>query len=614
MDIKGDTPMHPIAPNNDNKIVLGPCECFVCWLEATIEAQPETKGHRLAGEELELNLVGIRRKDSFTNTFDDFLCVAFRIGAAEDQARFDEVIEADLVRDWQERAFAGSKKIVRAVACTADGRKGIWAVALHDGFSTDPGYTPIAPAPKDLPRLTKAKNVADADVAHAKKLLDDRENALAAVDATRADAAPALAAAQKARDAARTNYDKALEAQTKADMQLGGCITPFGGATTLGYENGRAVMGCGVHRDRYFLGVHHLSEAIGSHVALKIGMTEGLRLYSGEFLRNGRYWAYEQKHPSAPLGGQPGERIVRQLFRAGTRTAIRYDNATLVEPEMEILAGGERVKIEDGDFVALAGQVGSTNLHRGHNTTFDGEAWHANGKSKSVNNWSEGCQVNQDFDAFNQFIRISAIAKKWKCRAARGCTRVCAGNDELVLSASEELVLAATGESRIRHMAADRHKDDAALQAELADDEPEKKRASLSAQLRKSEKAQNDLKIAMAKALQRNQKLRTPKPEQEVTHAANEKLTAETEHHKKLVEELDAVPELSDAALRARNLVVRERVRMYRADFLRDCDVQSVCPTRFTYVLVELPDDGCSELQAKWKAMPYDWDGKLVPG
>lgn len=611
------------AANTATKLVDLRCKCFVCWLRGQVENHPSTKGTTFSDGELEVHLVGVRREGSFSDRFDDFLCMFFRPVAPIDGDAFTAAIEPELLDEWRSRAFKGAASRIKTVPCLEDSC--IWIVALYDTFSTDPGLSAVP----SLDAARKQKADADANVDKKQLAVTDAE---AKRDenqrlATGGDKKAQGAVANREKDVknANTALTAAIAARVKAAAALAkaeNAVAAIGDDPKKGMTNGRAVMPCQAYPNAYALHVHQLTMEAGfatSHVALKIGYTEnGYRLYSGAYIRSAE-WATVKRG----FITEGGRKVVGALIPAGAAKAEYFDGttATLVEPdpvggttESSILTAAGKRAFADGDLLAMRGTIGGTNLHRGHNVKRDGDHLVSAGGGKYVKNWSEGCQVNQSFESYNQFIRVCGIAKRFACARSgkhrESCKLLEAGTDD-ALSPAEQLVRIGAGARTVRHGAAGKQAKDSAVYQELVDDTAE----NLDAEHDKLVSALAQQTKQLERALAANAKLKHPKDTEEVAPKVRTEIAASAAKIETNRAARENVAEPSPEAVAACNELVRDRTLAYATDFLRECDLRGACTSRFTYVLIALPDAGCDELVQHFdQERNKPWDGALVIG
>jgi hypothetical protein len=118
----------------------------------------------------------------------------------------------------------------------------------------------------------------------------------------------------------------------------------------------------------------------------------------------------------------------------GDRPALP-EGSKIVATEVMYEQGGKLMPIPDGDVLEVEGEIGGTNVHRGHNLDGSSGTVTANAESIGyVHNWSTGCQVFPFFVDFNFFILIAGLSKRWRClrdakaqRPDYGCTQLATG-------------------------------------------------------------------------------------------------------------------------------------------------------------------------------------------
>lgn len=720
--------------NTESTIVLDPCShgnpCVVCWLRERVAKDPETSYQGFHTGELELNILGVRRRDSVTDRFDDFMVVFFKPVTPEHKPAFEQVIEQDLRDDWK-KVFGKSAKHTKLVPCTKD--QSSWVVSIYP-LSTDPGLT-------DLPeeKAAKAKKASEQDLqkkqgaaTDASKTLQQAEAKVAAkqsaYDALPADPPPdpavkpkkgapkpPKAQAKADLDAAKAELAKAKKAKAKADGALETAkgadarngatlaseqekakgkppIAVLGDGTEGGLAVGRGMMSCRAYPNEYVFYIHHAGSASAfpkGHVALTVGMIpDGYRIYSVSLVKSAS-WEAEVKRVQhvvvAVAGGTESRAVVGELFVGGQKPGEKFakQTATLVTTQTEaqkvnktrsawLEVDGTKRTLADADILLFRAEIGGTNLHRGHNAKVspsgDEVVPGAPGGDK-VKSFSEGCQVNPSFDAFNQFIRLAAIGKRWSCAKGKSETPGC---DRLVASDGEELgkgeqalldsfgrryisaatatavakeleakkaevtaleakqkkagTLAAEDQAALTKAKTDRDRLEGVLKELGRDVKNEDEKAATKKAIAAADKeiAAADKSIGKLKA--ENAKRKPPKTDEQMASVLepHEKkksaATTKKEEAKKKLDELED-ESLEKDALAARRKLLNERTRFFRGDFLRECDLHAGgpgvrCKQRFTYVLVEFDDAGCDELDRRFKdGRNQSWSGEIVlPG
>jgi len=720
--------------NTESTVVLDPCShgnpCVVCWLRERVAADPETSYQGFRTGELELNILGVRRRDSVTDRFDDFMVVFFKPVAPEHKPAFEQTIEQDLRDDWK-KIFGKSGKHTKLVPCTKDGAS--WVVSIYP-LSTDPGLT-------DLPeeKAAKAKKTSEQDVQNkqtaatdASKKLEQAEAKVAAkqsaYDALPADPPPnpavkpkkgapkspkaqalaelneakaELAKVKKAKEKADGALKTAKETDAKNETTLASeqekakskpPIAVLGDGTEGGLAVGRGMMACRSYPNEYTFYIHHAGSPSAfpkGHVALTVGMIpDGYRAYSVSLIKSAS-WEAEAKrvnHVAVAVGGSTESRaVVGELFVGGQKPGEKFakQTATLITTQTEaqkstktrsagLEVNGTKRTLADTDVLLFRAEIGGTNLHRGHNakvTPSGDEVVPGAPGGDKVKSFSEGCQVNPSFDAFNQFIRLAAIGKRWTCAKGKaetpGCDRLIAADGE-ELGKGEQALLDSFGRRYISEATATAvSKELEAKKTEVAALEAKKKKAGtltaedeaaltkakadrdkLEAVIKElgSDVKNEDDKVVVKKAIDAadkdlatadkaigklkadNAKRKPPKTDKEMAPALepHEKkkaaATAKKDEAQKKRDELEDKT-LEKDALAARRKFLNERTRFFRGDFLRECDLHAGgpgvhCKQRFTYVLVEFDDAGCDELDRRFKEnRNQGWDGEIVlPG
>lgn len=714
--------------NTESTIVLDPCShgnpCLVCWLRERVAKDPETSYQGFRTGELELNILGVRRRDSVTDRFDDFMVVFFKPVTPEHKPTFEQIIEQDLRDDWK-KIFGKSTKHTKLVPCTKDGA--LWIVSIYP-LSTDPGLT-------DLPeeKAAKAKKASEQDVQKKQTAATDASKTLeqanakvtakqATYDGLQADPPPnpavkpkkgapkaqalaelneakaELAKAKKAKEKADGALKTAKETDTKNGTMLATeqekakgkpPIAVLGDGTEGGLAVGRGMMACRSYPNEYTFYIHHAGSPSAfpkGHVALTVGMIpDGYRAYSVSLVKSAS-WDAESKRVNhvavAVDGGTESRAVVGELFVGGQKPGEKFakQTATLVTTQTEaqkttktrsawLEVNGTKRSLADADVLLFRAEIGGTNLHRGHNAKVapsgDEVVPGAPGGDK-VKSFSEGCQVNPSFDAFNQFIRIAAIGKRWTCAKGKaetpGCDRLVAADGE-ELGKGEQALLDSFGRRYISEATATAvSKDLEAKKTEVATLETKKKKAGTlstedDAALTKakadrdrieavikelgSDVTNEDEKVVAKKAIAAadkdiaaadkaigklvadNVKRKPPKTEKEMASALEpheKKKAAATTKKDEAQKQLDGLDDktLEKDALAARRKLLNERTRFFRGDFLRECDLHAGgpgvrCKQRFTYVLVEFDDAGCDELDRRFKeGRNQSWDGEIV--
>jgi hypothetical protein len=693
--------------NTESTIVLDPCShgspCLVCWLRKRIADDPETSYQSFRTGELELNIVGIRRRDSVTDKFDDFMVVFFKPVVPEHRQNFERVIEQDLRDDWN-KIFGKSAKRTKLVPCTKD--RASWVVAIYP-LSTDPGLTELPEekaakakkaSEKDVQDKQAAATKADKELAEAKEQAKAKQAAYDELPpdeppdpmvklkkgAPKSPKAQALAAAK----AAQAKVTKAEKAKKAADAELKTAkdtdarnattlaseqeksksqppIAVLGDGTEGGLAVGRGMMACRAYPNEYMFYIHHAGSASmfpKGHVALTVGMIpDGYRAYSVSLVKSAS-WETEAKkahYITVKVGDKTESRAeVGELFVGGKKPGEKFAKATATlvttqtaaqkttkTRDVSLEVNGVKRPLADGDVLLLRAEIGGTNLHRGHNAKVaasgDEVVPGAAGGGK-VKSFSEGCQVNPDFDAFNQFIRLAAIGKRWTCAKGKaetpGCDRLVAADGE-ELGKGEQALLDSFGRRYINKATATRLAKDVENKAKADRDaaqaiidalENDSKNEDEQAKAKKIIADQNkriaDEDKAIQKLTEANAKQKPPKTAQALAavlepHEKKKAAAIATrDDAQKRLDELKKKETLEKDAIEARRKLLNERTRFFRGDFLRECDLQAGggahCRERFTYVLVEFDDAGCNELDRRFKeGRNQDWDGKIVlPG
>ena len=177
-----------VAPATPHMLCVPQCEgpeafrCFVCRLEVLLSRTSTTAPVFVAAapnpEPLHLNLVGLRRKHSLSDAFDDYLAAFFVLPDPSAHERLEAVIEPALRQSLKEAATAETvRRCIKVVRCS---RFGTWVLGLFK-ITTDPG---LLARDSDL-------NAKIREIALAQRLKSDRKQADALIASATADFAKA---------------------------------------------------------------------------------------------------------------------------------------------------------------------------------------------------------------------------------------------------------------------------------------------------------------------------------------------------------------------------------------------------------------------------------------
>jgi hypothetical protein len=435
------------AANRPNTFVPRGCDCFVCTALAAREASPWTQDLAWSDDELYPNVVGFRRRDSIHNKFDDRLLVFLRPlavnapkGRTLDALR--EAVGADLLADLKQCVGAASAH-VRVCRCKAIGgeQAGVWVV-LWLVITTDPGETIDAAYKKLLRAVT--------DLAEKAPLLP--------AEATHDDAAQAKRRVQL--EEARTKLKQYEDdpSHRRVVFRVKGGVH---GGSGHGITDRRGMMALGQVRDQFQIGLHHRDRVVqgegGAQVALICLKPAGWRMWTGAAVRAA---TPDPAHAKSARNVQHLSFSTARVVRHGVHGAL--DDAPWTQAKhlaweeerwfvVDEGTGGARVEVQPDDVLFLADSgVAGTNHHRAHSVRVNNGALEegtpaefggrdtANSAAVSkelaawstprqeVNSWSEGCQVNPGFHAFNLFLRLVTLSTRWRCHAGNTRAAQCA--------------------------------------------------------------------------------------------------------------------------------------------------------------------------------------------
>lgn len=647
----------PGQSNQPNTSQPALCQCVVCALER-LAKHPQQRLYRGAWTEfstadMDLNIVGVRLKDSFSDRFDDYLCAFFRPfakGAAAEA--IDENLRAEL-KELAKTTAAGA----RVVFCQRAQRAGPW-VTMWWSASTDPGQSKKnAPARwAELDAMVRAEERAlalgPADPAPnpAKMTLPNEALTVEGQPTikTRKGAAAALARDRKQRDDI---------AHTVIFMK--------GGVVEEGsYEHGKGFMPAGYYPKAFPIDFHHAprvfdwTDGYGYHPALHRMDAGGLRSFSGASLRlNEGVWKEEAIAGRAILRRMPGGQVSNTswLPRSGPGSWTLSQEADGEKRWVAIDHTGKVIEPIASDEVLFVemGKVGGTNIHRAHAVRFKGDALAAS-RLDFVGAWSEGCQVTRNFDDFTLFLRVAAAAAQHGCAARLGtmvgprrCRRMSDG--DFAAPASTERAV----EGRCERSPLVRDDGDAAQTARrnaaltlleamaLTDAKEVKKRSliqcdpvrdaylALRAPADAAKKAADAAKKAEAEAVKAQRKATSararargtaiPAAQETLDRAAAAVAQAHADRAAADAPLADAASDLTDfidaqlAAAPFKPLYedgIRRVIRLGRHEHLRDCQVTLACPHYFSYLLLEADSDQVAALAAAAR-QGKPWSGQL---
>jgi hypothetical protein len=302
--------------------------CFVCRLTLYLSASPDTRPVLTVAapvtEPLTLNIVGIRRENSLSDKFDDYMAAFFMLPRTDQFKTVKSDVEEALLEDLKKAATADkAKDQVKIVHCS---RNGAWVVALFP-VTTDPGWvarkSDLAHKDKEIQTAEtlktdrkklddKAKTAGDDSSKKAKALSDEKAKrptdpiALAAATKDFKDAKAQLGAVLAARVKRRlrttAQYDKAIEKLQKEKQALEERFKAYkeGHSSTTDREQeegifemseggeegffaeGRAMISPGHHPGKYFYFIHQATkiDRPNAHTALHVDVLPGLRIWS----------------------------------------------------------------------------------------------------------------------------------------------------------------------------------------------------------------------------------------------------------------------------------------------------------------------------------------------
>jgi hypothetical protein len=712
-----------VAAGEWNMLAADGCDCVICTLDGLrkkdFDYQRRAPG--LASGPLELNLIGLRRFDSVSDRFDDRMVVAFKMLPPEQKERFEGGIGGDAL-DMLKRAAGDKKAKLKHVDCRRRGGK--WVAAIFE-ISTDPGLTgtakqdalkaydgftqAIALKDKALETTKTAIKAARADIEHKEKA---REAATGKANkdlkkeirqlkrmlgepklGKKAQKKTLIGQADKLERERAGLEAKAKEAKAKADASAFAKSKhqttikqgPNKGETKAidrgGLHNGRAWMAPGRYEGVYRLGTHKgvrkdpkkfkPKGLAGCHIALRIGETNGLRLFNGAFLKSKPVnWMKNQpkefRHDSA------GNAVVARYFPDGQAPKrYRGSEALLVSAgsgdvhTLEIVHDGRRTPVSDDDVVAVRATIQGTNIHRAHTSRYDDAQGKLVGSKRVgswVGNWSEGCQVYRRIEQFNVFILLVSVVKRWQCIVkhhqqveAPSCDLLQIGTGDAPGKGEQKLLSWFTKPLVDLAVSYQLHKDLVAAKSALKKKPPSKAFRNAT----KEKQRQDDVEAWPAKRAQLEaqvtslQAIYDQAVIEDAIAAKQAQVAAAQSAHDKAKDRLDAVPETAkgrrgsrqktlgkkqtqldarknqletlenkrdESKDRAEELrkdrieFLRNRSNAFRAAGYRECDVDASCGARFSYLLLEVAEPDLEDLEDQLKKC-NDWNGKLVlPG
>jgi len=234
--------------------------------------------------------------------------------------------------------------------------------------------------------------------------------------------------------------------------------------------------------------------------------------------------------------------------------------------------------LDDEDLIYVDKKIDATNIHRGHYRPVPTVESHSDenacnhpdeimdtpSESTRVKHWSEGCQVFPGFEAFNLFIRLCGVSRRFYCS---DCSR--AGSDDCkVLELGSTAYDEGEGGTFMR----------AHRIAGLSIDEEADSHQDYGGVSYRDRKSKAEYLAGLEDGtLPQDEEVRT-------------KLTGERDvWRKKYIYDLTA---------------------LYRFDFFRRCDYLGQCPEKFIYNLIEMESlDGINRIRDVFFA---DWDGSFV--
>jgi hypothetical protein len=440
------------AANRPNTFVPAGCKCFVCTALAAREDSPWTRALTWRDDELYPNIVGFRRRDSIHNKFDDRLLVFMRpmatnVPQARTRDALREAVGADLLADLKQCVGAASAH-VRVCRCKAIGgaQPGVWIV-LWLVITTDPGETIDAAYKKLLRAVTALEEKAPPLPPEATP-----------PEVTHDTPAQAKRRVQLEEARAKLRQYEDDPAHRRVVFRVKGGAQ---GGSGHGITDRRGMMALGQVRDQFQIGLHHRDRVIfgdkGAQVALICRKPAGFRMWTGAAVREA---TPDPSHPGSARSVQHQKFSTSSVVRHGVHGAL--DGVPWTQTKrlvwdvdrwfvVDDAAEGARVEVQADDvlFLADAGVAG-TNHHRAHSVRVNGgaleegtpaefgggDAENSAAVSKQlatwgpprqeVNGWSEGCQVNPGFYAFNLFLRLVTLSTRWRCHAGKTRAAHCA--------------------------------------------------------------------------------------------------------------------------------------------------------------------------------------------
>ena len=532
---------------------------------------------------LELHIVGLRRENSVSDTFDDRMVDFCRLPTGAEAGKIKEAAESLLAP--LEAAAKEVPASVRTISCSG----APWLVGLFT-ISTDPGL----------------------------------KTTLAEID-------------QKI-EAARQKADRSKSARDKKRLEVAEAqkikLTDQNVLLEEGWEQeDRGMMLPGYFPNAYTYRIHHGS---GKHfasdtslTALTTGGVPALRMFSVRHVRRNPRKFLASRRRVQELKSESGSRafetleaflVVRQEPPAkgddekGKKGKKRKVAPRMWIAEVQVPSNKETIALQDDDVLLLRGTAGGTNIHRAHNVSLPAGAKRLKGGASSakVSTWSEGCQVFPDWQSFNFFITLCAVAKRWKCASEyhvgpdKPECAILEASEGDALGSGEQALVAAFGQNFIdgcadvNRLARERKgKESAPVQQtrrtidELTWTNENQKELSgleeLESDLKDEGKTLDKATALMLKPLRaKRSHRRTPEEEEKLKNAYKTRDSWRREY-------------------------LREKTTRLAADHLRICDLKWACKAHFSYVLVEMNSDEIAIVEKSFtNGVNKEWNGKLV--